>query len=94
MPLTRLRQLHPPEVGSRGPLKCQAGQVHSSIGNQVEDGDDASNGVELPHQEHQLGKAGLFTMRRAAPSFSPAPPWPRPRPGPCPCPWPSGGQAI
>lgn len=43
-----------PEVGGRGPLQAQAGQVHSSVGHQVEDGDHGSQRVQLSGQEHQL----------------------------------------
>ena len=45
-----------PEVGGRGPLQAQAGQVHGSIGHQVEDSDHSGQCVQLPSQEHQLGK--------------------------------------
>lgn len=45
-----------PEVGGRGPLQAQAGQVHGSIGHQVEDSDHSGQCVQLPSQEHQLHK--------------------------------------
>lgn len=78
-----LGKLHPPEVGCRGPLQRQAGQVHGGVGDQIEDGHDASNGVEFPHQEHQLGKAGVLKRGGEKPPHllpvtpgSPAPPGP------------------
>lgn len=43
-----------PKVGGRGPLQAEAGQVHCSIGHQVEDSDHCSQCVQLPSQEHQL----------------------------------------
>lgn len=37
-----------PEIGSRCPFQSQAGNVHSSIHQQEENGHNAGDGVELP----------------------------------------------
>lgn len=43
-----------PEIWCRGPLQSEAGQVHSSIHQQEENGHNAGDGVELPWEQHQL----------------------------------------
>lgn len=60
--------LRSPEVGGRGPLEAQAGQVHGSVGHQVEDSDHGGQRVQLPSQEHQLDtdqEAGRSSTRPA-----------------------------
>lgn len=71
-----------PEVGGRGPLQAQAGQVHRSIGHQVEDSDHSSQCIQLPSQEHQLDEdqeAGVHASHPVflvhSPSPSPSPSW-------------------
>lgn len=43
-----------PEVGCWRPFQSQAGNVHSSVHQQKENGHNAGDGVELPWEENQL----------------------------------------
>ena len=45
---------HLPEVGRRGPLQCQAGQVHGGVRQQVEDRDQPCHGIQLAREHHAL----------------------------------------
>lgn len=55
-----------PEVWSRCPFQSEAGQVHSSIDQQEENGHDAGNGVELSRKQHQLLRQGPREEKRRA----------------------------
>lgn len=51
---TRTTSLFIPEIGGRGHPECEAGDVHSSVGEEEENSCNGSNYIQLVHEQEKL----------------------------------------